>query len=430
MACTMRETCGWAGACGQGGQYGGPRPRGGGTHLLLLHEGRDEAALVGGAVGHRVDHEVPAEEVHSRLGTQAQAVARALQVPQAPGPATATYLVRVKAPVPKLAPLQPLHQGHLLVRQPQVVPRGQVLHGAPGRGGSEPAPPPPRPPGPAPRRTSSQGRPSCPETGPARLGSARACRCACRPGRSPRAGSRRTTAAARCPPCSARPGGGRGVSATRPPRASPHTPPRHPDTCRPWGVTWPGTGRPPSARGSSEPHLTFSTEVVPTPSTSPPPGFPGQGAGATDKGELIAWAPSPGGALRKTGQPQTGKTLPAPTEGRRGTLHAAPQAPGDPPSLPPPPPMGRAATFLGTHSWPRPPPAPTRPPPSTRTAARAAASCHSSHGGRGSDEPVPSWEPQAPLQQDPWALPLCTCLPRDPQTSVLPASESVGPAHC
>lgn len=57
-----------------GWEQWGPHPGGQGcTHLLLLHQGRDEAALVGRSVGHRVDHEVPTEEVHSWLGEQAQA---------------------------------------------------------------------------------------------------------------------------------------------------------------------------------------------------------------------------------------------------------------------------------------------------------------------------------------------------------------------
>lgn len=76
------------------------------THLLLLHQGRDEAALVSRAVGHRVDHDVPTEEVHRRL-------------------------IGVKAHVPKLAPLQPPHQGHLLICQPHVMPCHPILHGAP-----------------------------------------------------------------------------------------------------------------------------------------------------------------------------------------------------------------------------------------------------------------------------------------------------------
>ena len=49
-------------------------PRMAHTHLLLLHQGRDEAALVCRPVGHWVDHEVPTEEVHSWLGGEQRRV--------------------------------------------------------------------------------------------------------------------------------------------------------------------------------------------------------------------------------------------------------------------------------------------------------------------------------------------------------------------
>lgn len=58
--------------------------------------------------------------------------AKAPRVPRSPRAASATYLIWVKAHVPKLAPLQPLHQGHLLVSQPYVMPGHPVLHCAPG----------------------------------------------------------------------------------------------------------------------------------------------------------------------------------------------------------------------------------------------------------------------------------------------------------
>lgn len=58
--------------------------------------------------------------------------ARPCRRPSTRGPASATYLIGVKAHVPELAPLQPLHQGHLLICQLHVVPCHPILHGAPG----------------------------------------------------------------------------------------------------------------------------------------------------------------------------------------------------------------------------------------------------------------------------------------------------------
>lgn len=58
--------------------------------------------------------------------------ARPCRCPRARRPASATYLIGVKAHVPKLAPLQPPHQGHLLICQPHVMPCHLILHGAPG----------------------------------------------------------------------------------------------------------------------------------------------------------------------------------------------------------------------------------------------------------------------------------------------------------
>lgn len=52
--------------------------------------------------------------------------------PGRPGRGAATYLVGIEAHVPKLAPLQPPNQGHLLISQPHVMPRHPVLHRAPG----------------------------------------------------------------------------------------------------------------------------------------------------------------------------------------------------------------------------------------------------------------------------------------------------------
>lgn len=51
--------------------------------------------------------------------------------------------------------------------------------------------------------------------------------------------------------------------------------------------------------------------------------------------------------------------------------------------LPPPISVGRAATFLDTHSWFQPLPATTLTPPSLGTAAQAATSCNSSHREEG-----------------------------------------------
>lgn len=192
---------------------------------------------------------------------------------------------------------------------------------------------PPPPPGPAPSlRTSNQGCPSCPETGPARHGSAGACRCACRPGHSPRGGSHRTTPGAHCPPCSGCPGAaGQRVSIRHPPcpllpSSSPRVTgkgggnqreqrdgprgwwdgtraPRHMPS--PWGVTWhDGQCCPPPTTGPQRRRsctFTFSTEVVPTP--EPPPWIPWPGLwAATDKGDLIAHGLPPlVGALSENG---------------------------------------------------------------------------------------------------------------------------------
>lgn len=123
---------------------------------------------------------------------------------------------------------------------------------------SEPLAPPSAPPlpptgGPT-RLTSSQGRPFCPGTGPARPGCARAYRCACHPGRSPRAGSRRTTPGARCPPCSAHPGA-----------AGQHVSPGHP-LCPPLPSSRPG-----QMRGKRESQRTVLEAAPRHPYTCPSP---------------------------------------------------------------------------------------------------------------------------------------------------------------
>jgi len=179
----MRETCkDRAGQCAWG--RGSELRTADGTYLLLLHQGRDEAALVGRSVGHWVDHQVPAEEVHSRLGAQADVRARTLQLTPTPR-ASCCHLPRTDRS-----------------SRPQTGPAAAAAPGPPARRSaahhalsSGPAP-----------CASNQGCPSCPETGPARHGSAGACRCACHPDHSPRGGSHRTTPGAHCPPCSGCPG--------------------------------------------------------------------------------------------------------------------------------------------------------------------------------------------------------------------------------
>lgn len=108
--------------------------------------------------------------------------------------------------------------------------------------------------------------------------------------------------------------------------------------------------------------------------------------------------------------------------------------PQPPSPAPTPPSVGRAVTFLDTHSWSRPLPAATLPPPSTETAAQAAASCNSSHRGRGPDETAQqaTWEPgqgQDPLGTAPLHLP--SPQPADLSPPCLPSSICAQvPAHC
>lgn len=206
----------------------------------------------------------------------------ALQVPPTPGPAAAAYLVGIEAHVPELAPLQPLHQGHLLARQPYAVSRHPVPHRAPGGTQSEPWPwpHPTQPAGSAPRPpTSSQGRPSCPETGPARRGCAGAYKCAGRPGHSPHGESHRTTPRAHCPPCSGCPGaGGLRVSSRYPPCPPLPRSPSEKDTGQEGERQSKGAGLQAAGAAPRHPDLSFSPgcDVAGRPALSAPPPRPSE----------------------------------------------------------------------------------------------------------------------------------------------------------
>lgn len=147
--------------------------------LLLLHQGRYEAALVCRLVGHWVDHEVPLKKSTAGWGQAEEGGPGPCRCPQ-PRASSCRHMYRDRSSRPQAGPSAAAAAGHLLgIRQPHAV---SVIRSSTVRleGSSERAQAlaPPRRPTPPTRRlrprppTSSQGRPSCPETGPARPGCA------------------------------------------------------------------------------------------------------------------------------------------------------------------------------------------------------------------------------------------------------------------